>query len=180
MMPTAMVTGCSQGVGLGIAKVFLKQGWRVLGVDQKPAPEATGSSERYAHVVADLRDVAACEAAVTNCMDRFGQLDALANNAGLGNARSFLETSDDDYERDYAINVRPVLRLCRLCLRRREGERGPEAADTCFPGREGRRFPRVLSETNIATGRLCRSAERQPCLGLNPCRERRDRWLRSP
>lgn len=115
-MRTAMVTGCSQGVGLGIAKVFLKQGWRVLGVDQKPAPEATGSSERYAHVVADLRDVAACEAAVTNCLDRFGQLDALVNNAGLGNARSFLQTSDEDYERYYAINVRPVLRLCRLAL----------------------------------------------------------------
>ena len=115
-MRTAMVTGCSQGVGLGIAKVFLRQGWQVFGVDQKPADETIGSAEGYAHMVTDLRDSRACEAAVTNCLDRFGQLDALVNNAGLGNARAFMDTSDEDYERYYAINVRPVLRLCRLAL----------------------------------------------------------------
>lgn len=116
MKRTVMVTGSSQGVGLGIARVFLNHGWRVFGVDQKPAEAGLQSHEDYQHTVADLRDVQACEAVMANCLAGGGKLDALVNNAGLGNARGFLETSDEDYDRYYAINVRPVLRLCRLAL----------------------------------------------------------------
>ena len=116
MTRTVMVTGSSQGVGLGIAKVFLKHGWQVFGVDQKLPSETVATLGRYAHVTADLRDGKACEQVVAECVGRLGGLDALVNNAGLGNARGFLETTDEDYERYYSINVRPVLQLCRLAL----------------------------------------------------------------
>ena len=115
-MRTAIVTGTSQGVGLGIAKVFLDNGWQVVGVDRNPAPDQLVSRGAFRHAVADLRERAACEAAIDCCISRFGRIDALVNNAGVGNGRSFLETEDEDYERFYGINVRPVLRLCRMAL----------------------------------------------------------------
>lgn len=124
MTRTAIVTGSSQGVGLGIVKVFLKHGWQVFGVDQKPASEDVAGQSGYVHTVADLRDAGACEKIISDCVAKFGKLDALVNNAGLGNARGFLETTDDDYERYYSINVRPVLRLCRLALPALKESRG--------------------------------------------------------
>jgi 3-oxoacyl-[acyl-carrier protein] reductase len=116
MKRTVIVTGSSQGVGFGIAKVFADQGYQVFGVDQKPPHDLLASHTDYSHFVADLRKHDDCEGVIAGCVERFGQLDALVNNAGLGNARPFLETDDDDYERYYAINVRPVLRLSRLAL----------------------------------------------------------------
>jgi NAD(P)-dependent dehydrogenase (short-subunit alcohol dehydrogenase family) len=115
-MRTVMVTGSSQGVGFGIAKIFLKHGWQVFGADMKPANEAIASHERYVHTIADLREAVGCEKVMADCLARFGQLDALVNNAGLGNARGFMDTTDEDYERYYSINVRSVLRLSRLAI----------------------------------------------------------------
>ena len=123
-MRTAIVTGASQGVGLGIAKVFLDNGWQVFGVDRNPAPDQLVSRGAFRHGVAVLRERAACEAAIDGCISCFGRIDALVNNAGVGNGRSFLETEDEDYERFYGINVRPVLRLCRMALPALKESRG--------------------------------------------------------
>ncbi|HMN70469.1 MAG TPA: SDR family oxidoreductase [Rhodoblastus sp.] len=115
-MRIALITGTSQGVGLGIATVFLRQGYKVFGADQKPAPDTLASNENYAHVAGDLRDGDFCRTIVEDCAKRHGRIDTLVNNAGLGNARAFQETTDEDYDRYYDINVRPVLRLCRFAL----------------------------------------------------------------
>jgi len=123
-MRTAIVTGSSQGVGLGIAKVFLDQGWQVFGVDQKPGFEGHSSPEHYHHAALDLRERDGCAAVIAGCLARFGAITALVNNAGIGNGRPFLETEDDDYDRFYAINVRPVLRLCRMALPALKSSRG--------------------------------------------------------
>lgn len=124
MKHSAIITGSSQGVGLGIAKVFLNRGWQVFGVDQKAPHDTLASHEDYHHIQGDLREQAACEATIAGCTARFGKIDALVNNAGLGNARAFLETSDDDYDHYYSINVRPVLRLSRLVLPALKASRG--------------------------------------------------------
>lgn len=115
-MQTVVVTGCSQGVGLGIARVFLRNGSQVFGVDQKPAPHELTSNVHYRHAIADLRESAACVATIRGCLAEFGRIDTLVNNAGVGNGKPFFETSEEDYERFYSINVRPVLRLCRLAI----------------------------------------------------------------
>ncbi|MFT4099571.1 MAG: SDR family oxidoreductase [Burkholderiaceae bacterium] len=123
-MQTVIVTGSSQGVGLGIAKVFLDNGCQVFGVDQKPAPEALTSNANYRHAIVDLCEQAGCEATIQGCLSAFGKIDTLVNNAGVGNGKPFFETSEDDYERFYSINVRPVLRLCRLAIPELKKTRG--------------------------------------------------------
>lgn len=115
-METVIVTGCSQGVGLGIASVYLKEGAQVLGCDRNKAPDSLASSDRYHHVQGDLTNADVLDDVIATCIDRFGRVDTLVNNAGVGNGQPFEKTSDEDYDRFYDINVRTLLRMCRKTL----------------------------------------------------------------
>jgi len=116
MPKRVLITGASQGLGYGIAKTYLEHGYHVFGVDRQPANTAFEAHERYAHHVADLSHFDGCKPAIDACLKEFGELDVLVNNAGIGNARPFLDTGCDDYDRYYAINVKAVLTLSRLVL----------------------------------------------------------------
>jgi NAD(P)-dependent dehydrogenase (short-subunit alcohol dehydrogenase family) len=82
-----IVTGGSQGVGLGIGQAFLKTGAAVVSCARKPfdtCPAATTDDEvaRSLHVQADIRDDAQIDRVVDATLERFGRLDVLVNNAG--------------------------------------------------------------------------------------------------
>lgn len=116
MSKRVIVTGASQGLGLGIAKLYLERGCEVLGVDRNEAGAAVSANDRYHHHVADLATADGCRSVAEACSDRVGPVDTLVNNAGVGNARSFMDTMDEDYDRYHAINVKSVLSLSRLLL----------------------------------------------------------------
>jgi NAD(P)-dependent dehydrogenase (short-subunit alcohol dehydrogenase family) len=83
----AIVTGGSKGVGLGIARAFLRAGASVVTCartpfDVSPAAETGGERARSAHVAADVRDHEQVDQVVRTAVDRFGRLDVLVNNAG--------------------------------------------------------------------------------------------------
>ena len=83
----AIVTGGSQGVGLGIARSFLQAGASVVTCartpfDRPPAAENDEQAARALHVQADVRDDAQIEKVVATAIDAFGRLDVLVNNAG--------------------------------------------------------------------------------------------------
>jgi len=83
----AIVTGGSQGVGLGIARSFLRAGASVVTCartpfDRPPAAEDDEQLARCIHVQADIRDDSQIEKVIAAAVDRFGRLDALVNNAG--------------------------------------------------------------------------------------------------
>jgi NAD(P)-dependent dehydrogenase (short-subunit alcohol dehydrogenase family) len=83
----AIVTGGSQGVGLGIARSFLEAGASVVtcartSFDVPPAARNEIELERCAHVVADVRVDDDIDRVVATALDRFGRLDVLVNNAG--------------------------------------------------------------------------------------------------
>jgi NAD(P)-dependent dehydrogenase (short-subunit alcohol dehydrogenase family) len=82
-----IVTGGSQGVGLGIARAFLDAGASVLTCarstfDQPPAARTDDERARCVHMSADVRDETQIQAVVDATVARFGRLDVLVNNAG--------------------------------------------------------------------------------------------------
>jgi NAD(P)-dependent dehydrogenase (short-subunit alcohol dehydrogenase family) len=75
----ALVTGGAKGIGLGVARRFLRDGWRVVVAD----PAAPPSDLAVRHVAADVADEAAVRALVGGIAQREGRLDALVSNAGF-------------------------------------------------------------------------------------------------
>ena len=84
----AIVTGSGGGVGKAIAERFLRQGARVVVNDLSPAQTEKVAAElsgpdRCAAVAGDITDPATMRALVSTCVERFGQLDILVNNAAI-------------------------------------------------------------------------------------------------
>lgn len=72
---TAIITGCSSGIGLATALLFLKKGYRVFGIDRAPFDEeqleASNGKDFHFHKT-DMLEEGACDAAVKACVDAFG------------------------------------------------------------------------------------------------------------
>ena len=82
-----IVTGGSQGVGLGISRAFLHEGASVVSCARKPfehcpAAETDDERTRSMHVQADIRNDDDVDRIVAATLERFGRLDILVNNAG--------------------------------------------------------------------------------------------------
>ena len=110
----AVITGAGAGVGKGIARVFAREGAKVLAVDFSGAQNDT-AAELGPNVVpfqADLSDERDIEAMFAQALNVFGCVDALVNNAGtIGGLRP--EISDAEYDQMTSINLRGVLLSCK-------------------------------------------------------------------
>jgi NAD(P)-dependent dehydrogenase (short-subunit alcohol dehydrogenase family) len=79
-MKTIMITGCSSGFGLEIARHFLDRDWHVVATMRTPRTDLLPASSRLRILALDITDAASIRAAVTAA----GPIDALVNNAGIG------------------------------------------------------------------------------------------------
>ena len=106
----ALVTGAARGIGLAVAKRFLADGWRVALLDIEgellwnsvAALSAPGST---LGLHCDVSDAGAVRSAFAEIERRFGQLDALVNNAGIAVFAPLLETTDEDWKRVLEVNL---------------------------------------------------------------------------
>ena len=103
---TAIVTGASSGIGLGIAQALLERGWNVVGTsrtitqskDLKPTPQLVlvdGEASKKATAVA----------VVDAALKSFGRIDLLVNNAGIFVPKAFTDYTEDDFNRVMSTNV---------------------------------------------------------------------------
>jgi NAD(P)-dependent dehydrogenase (short-subunit alcohol dehydrogenase family) len=82
---TALVTGCSSGIGLATARLLKEKGWRVVPTARKPADLDMLRAEGFDPVPLDVTDPASIADAANAVLTRFGgQLGAIVNNAGFG------------------------------------------------------------------------------------------------
>ncbi|OMC39874.1 oxidoreductase [Mycobacterium sp. GA-1841] len=114
----ALVTGASSGLGAAVAQLFAARGASVFGVARDAERMATVFDEvpggAYASV--DISSSEACRDAVAQCVEKFGRLDALINVAGFHQMRRTLSVTDDDWDKDLAVNLNGPFFLCRAAL----------------------------------------------------------------
>jgi NAD(P)-dependent dehydrogenase (short-subunit alcohol dehydrogenase family) len=106
----ALVTGAARGIGLATAKRFLAEGWRVALIDiegelQASAAASLNNPDNTLAITCDVSDATAVGAAMAAVTNRFGQLDALVNNAGIAVFAPLMETSDADWSRVLEVNL---------------------------------------------------------------------------
>jgi NAD(P)-dependent dehydrogenase (short-subunit alcohol dehydrogenase family) len=119
--PVAIVTGASGDFGFGIAKRLASNGIAILGCGRSvPGLErlkATLSKVSAVETIQqDVRESGAPEAAVALALDRFGRLDYLINNAGVGKPKPVHETSDEELDLFLDVHLKATFRYCRAAL----------------------------------------------------------------
>jgi len=116
----AVVTGGSRGIGLAIAGALIGRGARVAitGREQKhlDAAAATFPTDSVLAVRADVGNPADAARAVSEAVERFGGLDVLVNNAGIGLSAHVAEMSADTWQRVIDTNLSGVFYTCSAAL----------------------------------------------------------------
>ncbi|BBY42002.1 SDR family NAD(P)-dependent oxidoreductase [Mycolicibacterium celeriflavum] len=114
----ALVTGASAGLGAAVAQLFAQRGATVFGIARDAERMASVFEAvpggRFAPV--DVASSQACRDAVAQCVDAFGQLDVLVNVAGFHQMRHTTTVTDDEWDRDLAVNLNGPFYLCRAAL----------------------------------------------------------------
>ena len=119
---SALVTGAGRGIGRAIALALAREGVAVTAVARTAADldslvgEIEAGGGRGLAFAGDLRDSSVAPGAVASTVDRFGGLQILVNNAGVGAFSNVADTTDEDWDRVIATNVTAVFRLTRAAL----------------------------------------------------------------
>lgn len=109
--PTVVITGASSGIGLGLAQAYLERGFNVVANARTAerlaaAAKQLGNPARLLGVAGDIGRRETAQQLVDRAVERFGQVDVLVNNAGIFNAKPFVEYTEDELEQMVATNLK--------------------------------------------------------------------------
>ena len=117
-----MVTGCSAGLGQGMAVALAQAGADIVGVNtSEPAATAaavTAVGRGFHAIRANLADIACVQPAVDEACQAFGRLDILVNNAGIIRREDALNFSEKDWDDVINLNLKTVFFLSQAAARR--------------------------------------------------------------
>ena len=108
----AVVTGGASGIGAAIATALDAAGATVAVLDRDPSH----ADPRFAAFAADISDRSAVERAIGEVADRFGRIDIVVNNAGIGAQGDVAANDDDEWARVLSINVTGIARVSAAAL----------------------------------------------------------------
>lgn len=114
----AVVTGASSGIGKAIAQRLASDGFLVLAAGRdKARTETLRDQGGNIHTwIGDIISPDACADLIASCIDRFGRLDVLVNNAGIYVAADAEHTSDENWSQTMAINLSAPFYLSRAAM----------------------------------------------------------------
>jgi glucose 1-dehydrogenase len=121
----AIVTGGNSGIGQAIVLELARLGANIV-IDYVAAPEATEALEREVAklgdqsigIKADVSKTAELQMLVDQAVAKFGRLDIMVNNAGVETRTSILDTTEDQYERVMAINLKSAFFGTQIAAKR--------------------------------------------------------------
>ena len=118
----AIITGGGRGIGKAISIAYAAEGASVVIAARSAAQleevgkEITAQGGEALAVPTDLRIREEVENLVQQTVDQFGRIDILVNNAGINPRGLFLDSTDEEWEQGWQINVMGVVYCCRAAL----------------------------------------------------------------
>jgi 3-hydroxybutyrate dehydrogenase len=117
---TALVTGSTSGIGLGIAKALARQGANIVlngfGDSEGPKAEVAALGVKVGYHEADMSKPAQIEAMMKYAADTFGRVDVLVNNAGIQHVAKIEDFPPERWDAIIAINLSSAFHATRLAM----------------------------------------------------------------
>jgi NAD(P)-dependent dehydrogenase (short-subunit alcohol dehydrogenase family) len=114
-MKNIIITGTSRGIGFELALQFANAGHQVLAISRK-IPQALLGNENITCLSVDLSTESELMKVSDFLSKSWKQIDAVIHNAGSLLLKPFSETTQEDFENIYRVNVFGVANLTRICL----------------------------------------------------------------
>lgn len=117
MNKVVLITGASSGIGKETAKLFQSKNWNVAATMRSPekSEELQGITDVECFRL-DVTDPASIRSAIAAAIDKFGQINAVVNNAGYAVVGPFEAATPEEIEGQMETNVYGVMNVCREIL----------------------------------------------------------------
>lgn len=145
----ALITGSGAGIGAACARLFCAEGAAVTLVDANAhalentvrAIRAEMPQARLTYFTADVGDAALAEAAIRHCVEAYGGLDILVNNAAMRNYSAVADATPAEWQSMLNVNLIGAATYCRMALPylRKSGQGSIVNVSSCYAvtGRKG-------------------------------------------
>jgi NAD(P)-dependent dehydrogenase (short-subunit alcohol dehydrogenase family) len=154
----AIVTGGSSGIGLAIARMLGDEGYGVTVAARRPdkleaaAKELAADGRDVQHIAGDMSSEESVRQVVQAHRDRFGRLDVLVNNAGVGFGANVAEIQTKYLDMQLAVNLRSIVLFYRECVEMlraaaAEGRTAQVVNTASISGKSGQPWLSVYSAT---------------------------------
>lgn len=107
----AIVTGAARGLGGEMAKLFAKEGAKVIAADMM---ELTYEAENVEYFKLNVADTKNCEEIFNYAVEKYGKIDVLVNNAGITRDTLTKKMTDEQWDLVLDVNLKGVFNLTRL------------------------------------------------------------------
>ena len=121
----AIVTGCSTGLGVQMAKALANQGANIVALARRKAKIDAVAKEiadefgvQTLAIPCDITDTAAVDAAVDEVLQKFGRIDILINNAGTGAVAPAEDITDEQFHNEMNIDLFGTFRVARAVAKK--------------------------------------------------------------
>lgn len=115
-MANVVITGSSRGIGFELAKLFANQGHQVLALSRNNSAIQNLQNEKISSFPFDITSIAAIEKLTNYIKSNWNSVDILINNAGRLLNKPFVETTVEEFEAIYKVNVFGLAELTRMLL----------------------------------------------------------------
>ena len=118
----ALVTGAADGIGLAIAQAFANEGATVVmgDVNEKKCKEECrkllDSGSDALACLCDVGDTTSVKNVVKSCIEKYGKIDILVNNAAVSISGNIADMPEEDWDSLMNVNLKGVFRCIQACM----------------------------------------------------------------